>query len=73
MQLFEEKLMPGGHASHKSTSNKPNTNASGQMDDAADMSVNPEAEVESNADALRVSEAPADAAATERPNKQEDK
>lgn len=59
--------MPGGHASHKGTSAKPNTNASGQIDDAADMSVNPEAEVELGADALRVSEAPADAAATQRP------
>jgi len=66
--------MPGGHASHKSTSIKPNTNASGQIDDAADMSVDPKAEVESNADALRVSEAPEDAAATERPgNKGEEK
>jgi len=65
--------MPSGHASHKSTSIKPNTNASGQIDNAADLSLNPEAEVESNADAIRVSEAPADAAATERPeNKQEE-
>lgn len=28
--------MPGGHASHKGTSDKPNTNAPGQMDIAAD-------------------------------------
>ncbi len=34
--------MPGGHASHKSTSNKPNTNANGVIDDAADTTVEPE-------------------------------
>jgi hypothetical protein len=34
--------MPGGHASHKSTSNKPNTNANGVIDDAADTTVAPE-------------------------------
>ncbi|BAZ51723.1 hypothetical protein NIES4103_43810 [Nostoc sp. NIES-4103] len=34
--------MPGGHASHKGTSDKPNTNAEGRMDEAADKSVNPE-------------------------------
>ncbi|MBE9049375.1 hypothetical protein IQ243_02965 [Nostocales cyanobacterium LEGE 11386] len=34
--------MPSGHASHKGTSDKPNTNADGRMDDAADKSINPE-------------------------------
>ena len=34
--------MPGGHASHKGSSNKPNTNAPGIIDDAADTAVNPE-------------------------------
>jgi len=70
---FEEKLMPGGHASHKGSSAKPNTNASGQIDDAADTSVNPEAELELSADALRVPEAPTNEAATQRPeNKTEE-
>lgn len=27
--------MPGGHASHKGTSDKPNTNAAGQIDTAS--------------------------------------
>jgi len=31
--------MPGGHASHKGSGTKPNTNASGIIDDAADASV----------------------------------
>lgn len=34
--------MPSGHASHKGTSDKPNTNAEGQIDIAADKAVNPE-------------------------------
>lgn len=34
--------MPSGHASHKGTGNKPNTNAEGIMDMAADENVNPE-------------------------------
>lgn len=34
--------MPSGHASHKGTSDKPNTNAAGQMDIAADKAVDPE-------------------------------
>lgn len=34
--------MPSGHASHKGSSNKPNTNAPGQIDTAADMSVDPQ-------------------------------
>lgn len=31
--------MPGGHASHKGSGTKPNTNASGILDDAADSSL----------------------------------
>jgi hypothetical protein len=42
ISTVEETSMPGGHASHKSTSNKPNTNANGVIDDAADRTVNPE-------------------------------
>jgi hypothetical protein len=34
--------MPSGHASHKGTGDKPNTNADGIMDMAADKTVNPE-------------------------------
>lgn len=34
--------MPSGHANHKGTSDKPNTNATGQIDTAADKAVNPE-------------------------------
>lgn len=34
--------MPSGHASHKGTSNKPNTNTEGRLDEAADQSVNPD-------------------------------
>ncbi len=34
--------MPSGHASHKGSSNKPNINAPGIIDDAADTGVNPE-------------------------------
>lgn len=34
--------MPGGHASHKGSSTKPNTNAEGIIDDAADPSLDGE-------------------------------
>lgn len=34
--------MPGGHANHKGSSTKPNTNASGIIDDAADPSIDGE-------------------------------
>lgn len=34
--------MPAGHASHKGTSIKPNTNANDIIDTAADQSVEPE-------------------------------
>ncbi|MBE9200680.1 MULTISPECIES: hypothetical protein [unclassified Nodularia (in: cyanobacteria)] len=34
--------MPSGHASHKGTSDKPNTNTEGRMDIAADKSINPD-------------------------------
>ncbi|MCC5634471.1 hypothetical protein LC593_01130 [Nostoc sp. CHAB 5844] len=34
--------MPSGHANHKGTGDKPNTNAEGLMDMAADKTVNPE-------------------------------
>ena len=34
--------MPSGHASHKGTSDKPNINAEGQVDSAADKTIDPE-------------------------------
>ncbi|MDB9374968.1 hypothetical protein [Nodularia sphaerocarpa] len=34
--------MPSGHASHKGTADKPNTNTEGRMDIAADKSINPD-------------------------------
>ncbi|GAX34450.1 hypothetical protein [Nodularia sp. NIES-3585] len=34
--------MPSGHASHKGTSDKPNTNTEGRMDIAADKSTSPD-------------------------------
>jgi hypothetical protein len=40
--IAEKKFMPSGHASHKGTGDKPNTNADGIMDMAADKTVNPE-------------------------------
>lgn len=38
--------MPSGHASHKGHSVKPNTNAEGQLDIAADLEENPRASVD---------------------------
>ncbi|MBA3920286.1 MAG: hypothetical protein H0X31_00690, partial [Nostocaceae cyanobacterium] len=34
--------MPSGHANHQGTSDKPNVNASGQINTAADKSVDPQ-------------------------------
>lgn len=59
--------MPSGHASHKGTSDKPNTNATGQIDNAADKAVDPVDLLPEGPDALRASEAPENAAATQRP------
>ncbi|MBD1881765.1 hypothetical protein H6F78_22205 [Coleofasciculus sp. FACHB-64] len=61
--------MPGGHASHKSTSPKPNTNANGRIDTAADLSVEPADLLDEGVDARRAEEeSPENAAATQRPN-----
>lgn len=60
--------MPGGHASHKSTSTKPNVNANGIIDDAADPTLDPEDYVDNRGDSTRLDEAPENAAATQRPN-----
>ncbi len=58
--------MPSGHASHKSTSAKPNINANGLIDEA-DLNANPEELLPEGPDALRAAEAPVNAAATQRP------
>ncbi len=57
--------MPSGHASHKGTSAKPNTNADGLIDEAANT--NPQELLPEGPDALRAAEAPVNAAATQRP------
>lgn len=58
--------MPGGHASHKGHSLKPNKNAEGSLDVATDA-VNPHEIAPENAETMRVQEAPENEAATERP------
>ncbi|MDZ8055738.1 MAG: hypothetical protein RMX68_010430 [Aulosira sp. ZfuVER01] len=65
--------MPGGHASHKGASDKPNVNANGIIDDAVDKTVNPEdllPENLTNAETLRVDEAVNYPPATQRPAKE---
>ena len=66
--------MPSGHASHKSTSIKPNVNTNGLIDDAAELNFDPQQVLSEGADALRAAEAPENAAATQRPedNKEEE-
>ncbi len=61
--------MPGGHASHKGHSIKPNTNTDGRIDDAANLSVDPGELLSEGADALRADEAPENKAATQRPDR----
>ena len=63
--------MPSGHASHKGTSDKPNTNAEGILDNAADKTLDPQELLPEGPDALRASEAPDNAAATQRPEEQQ--
>jgi hypothetical protein len=63
--------MPSGHASHKGTSDKPNTNAPGQIDSAADTV--PADLLPEGPDALRASEAPENSAATQRPDSENEK
>jgi hypothetical protein len=62
--------MPGGHASHKGTSDKPNTNAGGQLDIAADKGVNPQDVLAEDTlvDSDRIEEAVDYPPATERPS-----
>jgi len=65
--------MPSGHASHKSTSAKPNINAAGQIGSAADEAVDQQDLLPEGPDALRASEAPENSAATQRPDENEEK
>lgn len=59
--------MPGGNASHKGHSVKPNTNANDSFDIAADLATDPQEPLPEGADALRAEEAPENQAATKRP------
>lgn len=68
--LNRGNTMPGGHASHKGTSTKPNTNANDVIDDAADPTIDVEQMVDLGGDSTRLDEAPENSAATERPSNQ---
>lgn len=64
--------MPGGHASHKGHSVKPNTNTNGRIDEAADLAIDPGELLGEGADAHRAAtEAPENKAATQRPGDKE--
>lgn len=63
--------MPSGHASHKGSSAKPNTNANDLIDEAA-ANPNPQELLPEGPDALRAAEAPVNAAATQRPEEQQE-
>lgn len=62
--------MPGGQASHKSTSVKPNTNTNGLTNAAAEEMTEPHDITTQSSTTTRVDEAPENAAATERPENQ---
>lgn len=62
--------MPGGHASHKSTSVKPNTNTNGVINVEDDAAVDMPDIVTQTSTPNRADEAPENAAATERPEDQ---
>ena len=59
--------MPGGHASHKSTSVKPNTNAEGVINTSDDAPVDMPDITTQSSTTTRPDEAPENAAATQRP------
>lgn len=62
--------MPSGHASYKGTSDKPNVNANGVIDGAADKSLIPEdilSEEQTNTEIHRVEESVKYPPATQRP------
>ncbi|HEY9741618.1 MAG TPA: hypothetical protein V6C90_14095 [Coleofasciculaceae cyanobacterium] len=60
--------MSSGHASHKGTSTKPNTNAEGVINTADDAPVDAPEIVTQASTSTRPDEAPENAAATQRPN-----
>lgn len=62
--------MPGGHASHKSTSVKPNTNTNGVINVEDDAAVDMPDITTQSSTPTRPDEAPENAAATERPQEQ---
>jgi hypothetical protein len=59
--------MPGGHASHKSTSVKPNTNAEGVINTSDDAPVDMPDITTQSSTPTRPDEAPENAVATQRP------
>ncbi|WP_013320387.1 hypothetical protein [Gloeothece verrucosa] len=61
--------MPGGHASHKGHSTKPNTNAEGQLYSAADPTIDPEEIIADKFESARAQEAPKNEKATRRAEK----
>ncbi len=64
--------MPGGHASHKGSSPKPNTNAPGVINSVDDAPVDIPDIVTQSSTPTRPDEAPENAAATQRPGEQEE-
>jgi hypothetical protein len=64
--------MPGGHASHKSTSIKPNTNAEGVINVPDDAPVDMPEIVTQSSTPTRPDEAPENSAATQRPTDQQE-
>ncbi len=65
--------MPGGHASHKGTSAKPNVNASGLTNAADDATENPQEVVGNRTDSSsRADEATVNPAAIERPQESDE-
>jgi hypothetical protein len=63
--------MPGGRASHKGTSAKPNVNANGLTNAADDTDINPQEVVSNRSDSTRTDEAQVNPAAVERPHQDE--
>ena len=64
--------MPGGHASHKSTSVKPNTSAEGVINVPDDAPVDMPEIVTQSSTPTRPDEAPENSAATQRPTDQQE-
>jgi hypothetical protein len=64
---MEKLFMPGGQASHKGHSAKPNTNANDSLDIAAGLEIDPEEILGEGEDARRArEESPENRAATQR-------